>query len=72
MEGQLTYDTKCRRCGEITEWLFSDTYTRKEWVRLSEYCFEHFTNPSPCGCVGCGKETIQDYVAYTSMNKDLK
>ena len=65
---ELTYETKCRRCGKITEWFGgydADKSDRENWLRLHDWVTEHFDHPSVCRCDKCKKDTIQDYVSYT-------
>jgi len=57
------YETKCRRCNSFYDWLTLDK---------REFSYEHFkfvadqyiAVPKLHPCQVCGKQTIQDVVAY--------
>lgn len=65
----MTYETKCRRCGEIHEWVFYSDPSKTDfenWQALHRYITEIFSSPATIECNLCDKMTIQDYVSLTS------
>ena len=66
---KLTYETRCRRCGEMHEWSFGggteNLLNEKNWLKLHKWVSEHLDCPSVNRCDICDKSTIQDYVSYT-------
>ena len=60
---ELTYETKCKRCGEISEWFFA----KLESVNYSDYL--HWINEKmqyvgSYHCGKCGKITVHEVVSY--------
>ena len=58
------YETKCRRCGEIKEYVFGPKdktkvgdFTKAMENRLATY-------PRDYGCIKCSRMTVQDIVSY--------
>ena len=60
------YETKCRRCGNLTEWHFS-TADRFRWVQFAEAMQNYIEHPNQLKCDTCKKDTVQDVVAYTPV-----
>lgn len=58
------YETKCRRCGSLTDWYFSsaDRFTYMEFV---EAMTDYIQYPRTYKCKSCKKETVQDVVSYS-------
>ena len=58
------YETKCRRCGKLTEWHFG---LKKDipHARLTEWINSALVTPRMHWCDKCKKDTIQDIVSYT-------
>lgn len=58
------YETKCRRCGELTEWYFSNTdrFTFMQFVKVMN---DHIQFPRANKCEKCEKDTVQDVVYYS-------
>lgn len=64
----LTYETKCRRCGELTEWVYGEA-DRIEYMRFAKHMLE-FVQVSPSrNCKNCKKSTVQDVVWYTEPHR---
>jgi hypothetical protein len=62
-ENTLFYETKCRRCGSLTEWFGG----YKENLHGFMISMSKRTNDaSQMPCKQCKKETVQDLVSYTS------
>ena len=62
-----TYETKCRRCGTLKEWFFSNKSMVK-WTGFAHVMNDHLTHPRLLSCDNCGKSTIQDVVSYTDAH----
>lgn len=60
---RITYETKCRRCGEMSEWMGIDKEYRYN-IFTAGWIVEKMNNPSTCQCKKCGKETVQDVVSF--------
>lgn len=58
------YETKCRRCGELTDWHFSTT-DRFTFLQFAEAMTDHIQFPRRHKCEKCKKETVQDVVSYS-------
>lgn len=58
------YETKCRRCGHLTQWYFSNRFG----FPFSDFLFamnDKIASPRQMECKVCLKETVQDIVSYT-------
>ncbi|WP_461091656.1 hypothetical protein [Spirosoma gilvum] len=57
------YETKCRRCGTLREWVGIDRvqFTAVEAIRHFQDLVKH---PRQYDCSTCKKRTVQDVVAY--------
>ena len=60
------YETKCRRCGNLTEWHFS-TVDRFTWMQFADAMQDHIEHPRQSKCDTCKKDTVQDVVAYSPV-----
>lgn len=64
MRDNWVYETKCRRCGEITEYVFGS----KDKIKVNDFSdtMENrlSAHPRDYGCIKCGKMTVQDIVSY--------
>ncbi len=60
------YETKCRRCGNLTEWYFSTT-DRFTWGQFAEAMQNLIEHPRQSKCDMCKKRTVQDVVAYSPV-----
>lgn len=63
------YETKCRRCGTLTEWYFAplSAFTYVEFV---EVMTNHIQYPRTRECKKCEKYTVQDIVSYSSYGAE--
>lgn len=59
-----TYETKCRRCGELTEWAFQKVTKDSihDWIKWKIAKSEF---PSEYQCETCQKKTLQDVVSFS-------
>lgn len=65
----MNYETKCRRCGKIHEWHFSedpDKTAFENWQRLHHFISEVMNYPTTNTCDCSDKLTIHDYVSLDS------
>lgn len=63
-----TYETKCRRCGELYEW----TDIKKslvKWNDFAEVMSDYIQSPRLMYCKKCLKATIQDIVSYNEFER---
>lgn len=60
------YETKCRRCGELTEWHFSSV-DKTAFMDFVKAMIDHIQYPRPHKCKKCKKETVQDVVSYSPV-----
>lgn len=60
-EENYTYETKCRRCGHITEWygMARDQHQHQP-DDYKRYMYEKMNSPSLYECKKCEKQTVQD------------
>lgn len=58
-----TYESKCRRCGTIVSWYFSDA-DKIVWKVFVDAMQDYIQYPRTMGCNKCEKQTIQDIVSY--------
>lgn len=59
-----TYETKCRRCGSLQEWHFSN----KDQITSTQFASamtDYIQYPRMRQCDTCGKSTVQDVVSFT-------
>ena len=58
------YETKCRRCGKLTEWYFSsaDRFTYNDFTSAM---MDYVQFPRILRCDDCKKETVQDVVSFS-------
>jgi len=66
MDDQLNYKTKCRVCGEITEWFYS-TRKQTKWLDFANGMQLLIESPSAHNCKTCKESTVQDNVSYTNV-----
>lgn len=60
----LEYETKCRRCGNVTRWNFSDRkYTC--YTDFNRWAHEHSSFPFISHCDKCLMNTVQDLVSFS-------
>lgn len=59
-----TFETKCRRCGNITEW-YGGSFEMHTSEVFRHYMSEKMSFPSIYMCKVCEKETVQDVVAFS-------
>lgn len=64
---KYTYETKCRRCGELN--LFGGSWT--EWASFQESMNMYIQTPRLLGCSACQKKTIQEVVSHTEPPYEL-
>ena len=65
-EMQYLYETKCRRCENITEWYFVE----KKQLAFRDFemaMIDYISYPRLRKCDKCDKYTIQDLVSYTNI-----
>lgn len=65
MNTLITYETKCRRCGKLHDWVFADREAFD--ITFSQFLkamMEKITYPTTANCKECKKPTLQDLVAY--------
>lgn len=60
-----TYETKCRRCGSINKWWFSER-KRFDYSDFLIAMDSKIQSPRVYHCKICKKETVQDVVSYSS------
>lgn len=62
------YETKCRRCGNISEWsgLPKEKSTEKS-IKQIKYFHDLVINPRQYDCDVCEKRTVQDVVSYDDL-----
>lgn len=58
------FETKCRRCGHMTQWFFSYR-EQTDWLDFSKYIHCRINDPLQYKCDECCKKTVQDIVSYT-------
>lgn len=61
----ITYETKCRRCGKLHDWVFADKESFN--ITLSQFITaitDKITYPRSDRCLKCKKQTVQDVVSY--------
>ena len=63
-EKNWEYETKCRRCGALTDWFFS-TVDKMEWLDFMKAMVDYIRFPRNHHCRKCKKNTVQDVVSYT-------
>ena len=64
---QVNYETKCRRCGHLTELHFG--YIQDDqWNDFEKFIDNKINNPRLSDCIQCGILTIQDVTSYTPRN----
>jgi hypothetical protein len=56
-----SYETKCRRCGDLNH--FGGSWTG--WTHFSESMNMYLQTPRLLHCGTCKKQTIQEVVSYT-------
>ena len=63
----LTYETKCRKCGNVTEYAFlnHDNPTRDEHNRFAQLMNIYLRTPPSFECLYCNKPMVQDLVSYS-------
>lgn len=66
---EFTYESKCRRCGNITEWAFPGYETFEKRIQI-EWQVEKMNYPSEGRCDKCEKHTIQDVVAFNRPDEE--
>jgi len=61
-EENYEYETKCRRCGNMTVWHFcrKDQTDRLAWLKWIDHTVTNYTQKP---CESCGMDTIQDVVS---------
>ena len=62
-EVKKAYETKCRRCGHLTDWTFGDL----EGIKADHFIvgmFEFIDHPRQRFCAKCNKDTVQDLVSF--------
>lgn len=64
----LLFETKCRRCGTLTEWVYG-SLKGTSYVDFLTDMVHLVKNPKQYRCVECCTYTVQDVVKHT-MNKD--
>lgn len=63
-EKNWEYETKCRRCGTLIDWLFSSV-EMTERINFMKAMVSYIQNPRAYKCQKCKKKTVQDLVSYT-------
>ena len=66
MSKNYTYETECRRCSGLHEWVFADKLT----VTLDQFMqaiTDYIQNPRIIRCTSCFRDAVQEVV---SINKD--
>jgi len=58
-----TYETKCRRCGKLTTWVFCEV-GQIDNTRVLDAIHNKIIQPRLERCDVCKKNTIQDIVSY--------
>lgn len=68
---EFTYETKCRICGEITEWAFPgyETFDKNSQI---EWQITKLNYPTEGHCEKCDRMTVQDLVAFNRDRKEKK
>ena len=61
---QYIYETKCRRCGTISDWVFGDA-NRSEFNDFEKCMRDYIEEPRTFDCWDCKKVTVQDLVYYS-------
>lgn len=62
-ELSYTYETKCKRCGNLNEWYAGKKEDFERSAFLS-YIFEKSKYPQHSDCKKCEKKTFQDVVSF--------
>ena len=65
--GTLTYETKCRRCGNFEDWFFAEK-TKENYNYFIIAITDYIQNPRSYRCKICDKHTVQDVVSYSQFN----
>lgn len=61
------YETKCRRCGKLTAWHFSDK-NNINWIDFTTSIQDYIEHPRAHHCKKCDISTVQDVTAYSAPN----
>lgn len=62
------FETKCRRCGHLSEWFFGSRETIK-FESFSYAMMDHIANPRMMNCEKCNRLTVQEVVTYNYPNE---
>lgn len=62
------YETKCRRCGALVEWFFSDANLFSKF-EFDKAMIDYISFPRLFDCEKCKKKTVQDVVSYEIKEK---
>lgn len=61
-----TYETKCRRCGNLITWYFSN-YVAFQYPVFMDAINDHIKNPRLMDCKYCDKQTVQELVSCSPL-----
>jgi hypothetical protein len=66
-EEQYSFETKCRRCGHVSEWYAGEkkVLPYKDFERIIS---DFLNTPTVRDCDKCAKSTVQDLIAYSEDN----
>lgn len=64
----IFYETKCRRCGKLTEWFLAVKGSMSKITFIS-YIGEKSGFASTYKCSRCKKSTIQDLIGHTEFSE---
>ncbi len=66
-EDFYAYETKCRRCNNMTVWYYQDC-DKADFHPFIKGMVDYLQIPPSCFCKKCKKNTVQDVVWYGRTN----